>query len=198
MTVRYPAGTPYQGPTANYDRMTSPEDNLARVVYGLPRPLIKPGERMDSAFFGRLFDQLANAHAALVKICNCHGSAKNFASKLRKELPTDLYAVGVKQDDDNPQPDVWLVLAYNRVTRSLVRPSWLEPSARPGRDQWVTMEEAAYVLGVMPQQVRRLIDKYGISYRAEGGRRVRRVQRSDLVILANRPRRWKRRRASTP
>lgn len=190
--MRYPRGTPYQGPTANYDRVTSPEQNLARVVYGLPRPLLAPYQRMDATFFGRLLDELANAHAVLVKICGSYGSARTFASKLRPELPSDLYQVGVKQDEDDPRPNVWLVIVYHRITMSLVRPSWMNPSTLDG-DQWIDVKEAAYVLGLREQQTRDLIHQHGIPHRVVGGRRKIEIRRGTLLRLANRPGRWKRR-----
>lgn len=190
--VRYPRGTPYQGPTANYDHLISPEQNLARVAYGLPRPLLAPGARMDSAFYGRLLDELANAHAVLVKICGTQGTAKNVASRLRPELPSELYEIGVKQDEDDPRPDVWLVIAYNRVSRSLIRPSWMNPTT-PSGDQWVDVKEAAYVLGISRSHVHYLIDRYGLETRISGGRREHHIRRGALLRLANRPGRWQRR-----
>lgn len=190
--MRYPRGTPYQGPTANYDRLTSPAQNLARVVYGLPRPLLMPRQRMDAAFYGRLLDELANSHAVLVKVCSTYGFGRKFATQLRKELPGDLYEVGVKQNEDDPRPDEWLIIVYNRVTQRLLRPSWMNPMTPEG-DQWVDVKEAAHVLGLRLQQTRDLIHQYDIPRRYVGGRRKIEIRRSALLRLANRPGRWKKR-----
>lgn len=168
----------------NYDRYTSPEQNLARMVYGTPKPLLGPRQRRDDEFYGRLFDQLANAHACLVKICYTKHSAKDFASRLRPELPSDLYSVGIKQNADEPRDDEWMVLVYNRVTRSMAVPAWLR-QPKP-QSEWVDTEEAAKILGVSRSHVLVLINKYEIRHKIRGGRSEKLLHRDDLVILANR------------
>lgn len=160
------------------------------MAYGLPTPLLAPSQRCDTEFFGRLFDQLANAHAALIKVCRTQQGAKNFASGLRKELPEQLYAVGIKQNPDDPRPDEWLVLAYNRITKTMATPPWMD---RPDTNaSWVDVKEAGKILGITPGQVGKLIDRFEVAHIVRGGRRMRLIQRNDLIELANRPGRWKR------
>lgn len=187
--MRYPRGTAYQGPHANYDRLVSPEANLSRIVYGLPRPMLRPGQHRDDAFYGRLFDELANAHAVLVKIYSRESSARSFAQRLRPELKGGMYTVGVKQDEDNPRSDEWLVIVYNRVTHSLREPAWMrEPEAR---SEWLGSAEAARVLGVTPHHAALLMSQ--VHHVRVGGRNEIMIHRNDLLVLANRPNRWKKR-----
>lgn len=187
--VRYPRGTAYQGPHANYDRLVSPEANLSRIVYGLPRPMLRPRQHRDDAFYGRLFDELTNSHAVLVKICNTKSSAYCFAKRLRPELHSELYSVGVKQNEDDPQDDEWLVIVYNRVTAALREPAWMRrPEARP---DWLGSREAARILGVTPSHAARLMAR--VHHVRVGGRNEIMVHRNDLLVLANRHRRWRHR-----
>lgn len=183
--MRYPVGTPYQGPSVNYDAMMSPEKLLERIVYGRPAPLLRPYQRMDAEFFGRLFDQLANSHAAFVKVCASERDARRVAAAIRAELPTELYEVGCKQDPDAPMPDEWFVVAYNRITKSMRRPAWHDMLAPT--QEWVDTVEAARVLRVSRQQAGRLAQKYQLDTRRAGGRNQILIQRSDLPLLANRP-----------
>lgn len=187
--MRYPRGTVYQGPHANYDRLISPEANLSRIVYGLPRPMLKPGQHRDDAFYGRLFDELANAHAALVKIYRTESGARSFARRLRPDLAGGLYTVGVKQDEDNPKSDEWMVIVYNRVTMQLREPAWMrQPEAR---SDWLSVREAARILGVTRQHAGRMMTQ--VHHVRTGGRREIMIHRNDLLVLANRPGRWRRR-----
>lgn len=193
--MRYPRGTPYQGPVSNYDGQVSAEAFLGRVVYGRPAPLLAPRKHADEPFYGRLLDELANAHAALVRVNQSQGAAYHFANKLRKELPAELYSVGVKEDPDTPGE--WLVLAYNRVTRSLSKPAWMDPPEpyTQGRIRWVGTKQVAAILGVSRGQANRVILKSGIEYRREGGKGVIKVKHADVSRLANRHRRWQHRSA---
>lgn len=187
--LRFPVGTPYQGPLANYDDQVTPDQLLRRLVYSKPEPLLKDRQRMDTPFFGRLLDQLANAHAAFVKVCTNEGSARQVASHLRKELPDDLYEVGVRQDPDLPLDDEWMVIVYNRWTHSMAEPAWhdtLYPTSH-----WVDVREAARILHITTRQARRLAAT--VPHERTGGRNCIVFPREELVALANRPQRWKRR-----
>lgn len=190
--MRYPRGTPYQGPLASYDEQVSPDSFLSRAVYGRPEPLHRHGKHRDEAFYGRLLDELANAHAALVAVYTSQSSALSFAKRLRPELPAELYRVGVKDDPD--YPGEWMVIAYNRVTRSLKEPEWSKPNPeRRGRPRWLGSKEVAKRLGISPVQAARVMARSGVPVRRRGGRNELQVKQSDLVVLANRPGRWKRR-----
>lgn len=186
----------YQGPLTSYDEQVSAEAFLGRVVYGRPAPLLGPGKHADEPFYGRLFDQLANAHAALVRVNRSQGAAYHFAAKLRRELPAELYSVGVKEDPD--EPGMWLVLAYNRVTRSLTKPAWMDPPEpyTHGRVRWIGTRQLAAILGVTPGHAARVIKAANIEYKREGGRGQIQIKHGDVARLANRHRRWQHR--STP
>lgn len=191
---RFPRWAPYQGPTANYDRVISPQQNLSRLVYGMPKPLLAPGQWRDEEFYGRLLDELANSHAVLVKVCRTRQYAENFSARLRKELPGDLYEVKPKQDADDPREDEWFVIAYNRVTRTLREPSWMRSeSVQDVRPSFINVKEMCRILKLNRSQVLRLIDRYQIPYEVRGGRRERWVHRSAVATLMDRPGRWKRR-----
>lgn len=183
---RHSAGTGYAGPLVNYDDMIAPESFVRRVVYGKPAPLLGDGDKMDMPFFGRLFDQLANAHVAYVKECAKEQSARDFACKLRKELPAELYAVGIHRKD--PQYPGWHVFAYNKIERWMARKPWHEEPA-PG-DKWVDTREAARLLHVTPRHVRRLVIEMNIDAQRIGAGNRFVIPRSAIAIMSNRPHRW--------
>ena len=184
--MRFPSHTPYQGPLTCYDAMITPEELLARVVYGRPKALIGDYERMTQRFFGQLFDQLANGHAAYVKHCTTKRNAYGFAKRLREELDSKLYEVGVRQDPDVPTDNDWMVFAYNRITRSMREPAWhhfLAPT-----QEWVDLCEAARILKIGKDQARKLAHKnQSVAPFRIGGRSQLVIRRADLVVLANRP-----------
>lgn len=188
MDYRFPSGTPYMGPQFNYDQVSMTRDELIqRLAYGKPRPMLRPRQRMTSEFFGRLLTQLANSHVALVKVCASESGARCAATVLRKELAVDRYEVGVRQDPELPMDDEWLVLVYNRVTRQLQEPGymkWFTPT-----EQWVDMQEAARVLRCTSKHAGYMTQKYGLVTRRTGGRSQILMRQSDLLMLANRPRR---------
>jgi hypothetical protein len=198
--MRYPRGTPYQGPTANYDRLRSPAENLSRLVYGVPRPLLAPRQRRDEEFYGRLLDELANNHAVLVKVCASGSYARAFCATLRKELPGELYEVRAKQDADDPRDDEWLVIAYNRVTRTMKEPGWIRSVTESPRPTHVNTAELCRILRLSRPQTIRLLDQYRIPYDVRGKRRERWIPRSEIGILLNRPRQWRtsKKKAKTP
>lgn len=200
--ARFPRGTPYQGPHVNYDAQMDTSALVNRIVYGKPSPLLGNYRRMDMEFFGRLFDELANSHAVLIQVVNSRAYGYLVAAKLRQEIGTELYEIGVKQDPSYPREDEWFVVAYNKITRTMVEPGWRATSARPGAPmelaapdvEWVTMREVAYVLRLTKAMARRVVHDAGIEVTRSGARNAMAIRRSDLVRLANRPGRWKRRR----
>ena len=187
MEHRFPSGTPYMGPSVNYDAISmTQEEMIHRLAYGKPRPMLRPRQRMTSDFFGRLLAQLANSHAALVKVCSSEGGAKCAATVLRREIGIERYEVGVRQDPDLPMDDEWYVLVYNRITKTLQEPSymkWFTPT-----DVWVDTQEAARVLRCTTDHARKLAHKYGVPTKRDGGRNQVFIRQSDLLMLANRPR----------
>lgn len=190
--MRYPRGTPYQGPLTSYDNQVSSDSFLSRAVYGRPAPLLAPGKHCDEDFYGRLLDELANSHVALVRVYTRESSAYSCAYRLRPELPAEFYAVGVKEDPD--YPGEWMVLAYNRVTRAMKEPEWSKPSVeRRGRPKWLGSKEVARRLGISKVHAHRLMTQAAITTRRQGGRNEIQIRQSDLVVLANRKGRWQRR-----
>lgn len=193
--MRFPSGTPYMGPAFNYDAVSMTQDEMiARLAYGKPRPMLRPRQRMDTPFFGRLLTQLANSHVALVKVVGSERSAYRAARTLRTEIGVDRYEVGVRQDPDLPLDDEWYVLVYNKITRQLQEPSymkWATPT-----ETWVDMQEAARVLRCTREHAGRMTHHYGLETRRAGGRSAILMRQQDLLLLANRPRR-KTRKAKT-
>lgn len=185
--TRFPSGTPYLGPTANYDEQIDTNEFLRRVVYGRPKPLLGHMQRQDHSFFGRLLDALSNAHAVLVKVCAAESTARHTATALRKELPADLFAVAVRYSADDGD---WEVVAYNQVRRELRRRA---VRFTEGGQEWLPTSEVARVLGVTQSHAIRVVHESGIRQRREGGRNRILIRQIDLPILANRPGRWKRR-----
>jgi hypothetical protein len=184
---RFPSGAPYMGPAFNYDAVSMTQDEMIqRLAYGRPRPMLRERQQMTSEFFGRLLNQVANSHVALVKIVGSQRSAYRAARTLREELAVEHYEVGVRQDPDIPRDDEWFVLVYNRVTRQLQEPGymkWATPT-----EEWVSTREAASILRCTTDHARKLAHKFGIETRRDGGRNQVLIRQQDLPLLANRPR----------
>lgn len=191
--VRYPVGTPYQGPVGNYDDQINADAFLRRVAYkARPAPLLAHRQRRNSAFYGRLIEELANAHAVLVKECSSPSTAAHCATVLRREIATELYEVAVREDvEHRPGEIVWLVVVYNRVIMQLHEPGWM--SHLPGQPDWVGMKEVARVLGVTQGHASRLVSGSGCECRRVGGRNEIMIHRRELSAMANRRGRWRRR-----
>lgn len=183
------------GPSMCYDEMMEPEQLLRRLAYGRAAPMLGPWGRMDARFFGRLLDNLSNAHAVIVKAAGSTASAYYTAARLREELPPDAVAIGVLEA---PERGEWLVMAYNVVPYERRRPVVREapdPAAPNAvRDHWVGLREVARVLRLTEPQARNVLRSAPVEVRREGGRRAMMVRQSDLPVLINRPNRWKRRR----
>lgn len=192
--MRYPKGTPYVGPTACYDEQIEPEQLLRRLVYGRAKPLLGPYDRMDARFFGKLIDGLANAHAVIVKSTKGAQHAHNVGSMLRQELPAEHYHVAVLEA---PERGDWLVIAYNQVTWDMRKPPAYKQEGVPiGESVWVSTPDAARVLGLSTRRVRSLVAESGVPQRREGGSSKLLIRQCDLVVLANRDRRWKKKRTA--
>lgn len=184
--ARFPLGTGYAGPNHCYDDMIDPEQLLRRLAYGYAAPLLGWRKRMDDVFFGRLLDALANSHAVLVKASPAEQTCRNVAARLRVELPADLFSVGVLYA---PEREEWLVMAYNRVPKDLRRP----PVRDAGGTRWIGTREVARVLNVHPTHAARVMASGVVRARRDGGRNEIQIRQQDLVVLANRPKRWRRR-----
>lgn len=189
--TRLPAGTPYLGPSMCYDDQIRTEDLLRRIVYGKTPPMLGHRQRMDARFYGRLLDNLSNAHVVVVKRCTAWSTANTAAVNLRKELPADLYQVIVDHDKRDGE---YNVLALNRIPVGM--------RSVPVRDTpdgpiWVDLWEAARVLRLSRNRARAVILASGLPIKrvgAIGGYGAIHIRQRDLVTLANRPNRWKKRR----
>jgi hypothetical protein len=184
--MRFPTDTPYVGPTMCYDEQIDQEQLLRRLAYGMAAPLLGPWGRIDAPFLGRLLDQLANSHAVIVKAGKNRTAAAKIAARLRAELPAERFSLGVLEA---PERDQWLVMAYNNVPWDAERPTRFTPNGA----NWVGMKEVARVLRVGHRQAVNVVKASGVETRRNGGRSEIMVRQSDLVLLANRPRRWQRR-----
>lgn len=185
--TRFPTGTPYVGPTMCYDDQIEPEQLLRRIIYGMPAPLLGHRDRMGPSFWGKLVDGLSNSHAVVVKITRHEQVARNIAAQLRKELPEDLYSIGVL-----PAPELgeWRVLAYNKVPVEVRR----KPiKYGPRGPNWITVTEVARILKISKRQVHNVIAATAVEQKRKGARNELLIKQSDLVILANRPGRWRNR-----
>lgn len=183
--ARFPSGTPYASPTHCYDEMIDPEQLLRRLAYGKAAPMLRPYQRMNGLFFGRLLDAMANAHVVLVKTARCEETVRKTARILRRELPPEAFGLAV---DFDPGSGEWNLLVFNEVPIGLrtIR-------IREQGDVWIGPREVARVLKVTPSHAARIIDRTGVRQRRTGGCLERQIRQQDLVILANRKGRWRKR-----
>lgn len=61
---------------------------------------------------------------------------------------------------------------------------WFTPT-----EKWVDTQEAARVLRCTTDHARKMAHHYGLDIRRDGGRNQVLIRQSDLLMLANRPRR---------
>ena len=188
MAQRFPAGTPYVGPSMCYDDQIEPDQLLRRLAYGKAAPLLPHYGRMDGRFFGRLLDALSNAHVVLVKTSTAESTARSVATALKRELPAKLYDVAV---DHDPEAGEWNVMAFNRIPIQMREQVTRYVSQGP---VWINMREAARVLRISPSRAREVVLASPIKHRRQGARNEIMIRQRDLPILANRPRRWRKRR----
>jgi len=198
--MRYPAGVAYQGPRVLYDDQIKPDDLVRRLVYGRPKPMLTDGEQMRYGFYGRLMENLANGHAVLIKECKFRTRAHQLAKQIREEMGDTAFEYVVVPPDDPDGPDPrWSLLMYNKVTPNEVGGppvgrQWHEEFNRPV-SEWVDTREAARILGVSVSYAGTLAREAGVTdTRRYGGQRRMLIRRDALPMLANRPRRHKRRR----
>lgn len=189
--ARFPTGTPYVGPSMCYDDQIEPDQLLRRLAYGRAAPLLAFRDRMDAPFFGRLLDGLANAHAVLVKASPHEQTCRNVAARLREELPSQLFSIGVLEA---PERNEWLVMAYNNVPPELRTLPLKYVDHGPN---WIGMKEVARVLKISQPHARAVVMASPVKHRRNGGRNEIMVRQRDLPILVNRPRRWRRRRKTS-
>lgn len=177
---------------ASYDRLISPAETIARVVYGAPQPLLRRGQHRDTEFYGRLFAELVNKHVVLAKVCKTESNARWAATQLRMEIPSEPFSVGVKQNADYPRDDEWFVLVYNRVYYRLEPPLEVAPALTDA--EWVTTKEAGQILGLSRRHVTRCIIDYNIPHEIGNAYGLILLDRAALRVIANRSRKWKHRR----
>lgn len=177
------------GPGMCYDDGLTSDQLLRRLAYGRAAPMLGFRARMDDHFFGKLLDGLANSHNVLVKASPHETTCRTVAGKLKAELPEELFSIGVLYDHEIGE---WMVFVYNRVHRELRRTHTQYVDHGP---KWIDMGEVARVLQVHRGYARRLVCASGLAIRHTGGRNEILMRQRDLPILANRPRRWKRRAA---
>lgn len=182
--ARLPADITYPGPTYNMD--ISPDDLLRRLAYGQRRPMLMPHQRITGHFFARLLDEMANSHTQLIKVYRHSGSAYRLAADLRDELPVEAFGVHV---DFDPRAETWNVLVFHQIPPEMRTPRRREPDGHV----WIGPREVARVLKLSPDRASAVIDASGVPVRRVGGRNERQIRQRDLVILANRPRRWRHR-----
>jgi hypothetical protein len=184
--TRFPAGNSilYPGPTYAMD--LHPDDLLRRLAYGERRPMLMPHQRIGGHFFARLLDEMANSHTQLIKVLGSPAAAYRCAKILREELPAQAFGVHV---DHDPRAGTWNVLVFHQIPPEMRVPRRRDPEG----NIWIGPKEVARVLRLSQDQAVRVIDASGVPVRRVGGRSERRIRQQDLVILANRPRRWRHR-----
>lgn len=192
--MRFPPGTPYQGPLACYDEQIPRDDIIRRLVYGKPKPLLAKGERLRYGFYGRLLEQLSNGHAAFVKegwLTTLH----QLKREIMGEIGDVIYAAEVFPDDADPQRGALII--YNKVGPHEgghpVGMQWFEPERSAA--EWVDTREAARILGVSVTYAGTLARQAGATdTQRYGGQRRMLIRRDALPALANRPGRHRRKR----
>jgi hypothetical protein len=184
--TRFPAGNSilYPGPTYAMD--LHPDDLLRRLAYGEKRPMLRPHQRLGGHFFARLLDEMSNSHTQLIKSLGSAPAAYRCARMLREELPAQAFGVHV---DHDPRTGTWNVLVFHQIPREMRVPRLRD---RDGHI-WIGPKEVARVLRVSTSQASRIMDTSGVPVRRTGAGAVRSIRQQDLVILANRPRRWRHR-----
>jgi hypothetical protein len=175
----------YAGPTVGME--IDPDELLRQLAYGSRKPMLRPRQRITGLFFGRLLDEMAHHHTVLVRTCLSESGAHRVARTLREELPSDAFGIHV---DYVPRLNEWNVLVFHQIPREIRVPRRRDEDG----DVWVGPREAARVLQLSMDQARNVIDSAsGIEVRRVGGRCERQIRQRDLAVLANRPRRWRRR-----
>lgn len=184
--TRFPAGNTilYPGPTYAMD--LHPDDLLRRLAYGERRPMLLPHQRIGGYFFARLLDEMANSHTQLIKVLGSPAAAYRCARILREELPPEAFGVHV---DPDPRRGTWNVIVFHQIPPEMRMPRRRDPDG----NVWIGPREVARVLRISKVQAVRVIDASGVPVRRVGGRLERRIKQQDLVVLANRPRRWRHR-----
>lgn len=172
----------------NYDDQIPADQLLRRIVYGRPAPLLMHRQPLNGAFYGRLLDALSNQHAVLVREHRTRSAADRTLRELRKELPAELYeCVAVAAPE---RGDTVIVMVYNRVYWDYVPPQKDERG-----DGWIHVKEAGRILNLTADRARKLAFELGLEVQRRGGRAEVMVRQTDIVVMANRTQRWKRRKA---
>lgn len=182
--TRFPAGIAYPGPTYAMD--INPDDLLRRLAYGERRPMLLPHQRVSGHFFARLLDEMCNSHTQLIKVMKTSGGAYRLAAHLRAELPMSVFGVHVDYD---PRPQTWNVIVFHQIPPEMRIPRKRDPEGHV----WIGPKEVARVLKISPEHASWVMDRAGVEVRRRGGRLERQIRQQDLVVLANRPKRWRRR-----
>jgi hypothetical protein len=174
----------YPGPTVGLEM--DPEALLRQLAYGGRTPMLRPRQRLSGLFFARLIDEMAAHHTVLVRTTKTEAGAYKVAKALGRELPEEAFGVHVDFDSRSRE---WHVLVFHQIPREMRVLRKRDPQG----DIWVGPREVARVLKISMDHTRHVIDNSGLEVRRRGGRLERQIRQQDLVILANRPGRWRRR-----
>jgi len=176
--------TAYLGATVGME--IDPDELLRQLAYGGRTAMLRPRQRITGLFFARLIDEMAAHHTVLVRTCFSESGGHRVARTLREELPAEAFGVAV---DCDRRTGVWNVLVFHQIPREMRVPRRRDPEGHV----WVGPREVARALQLSQIQARRVMDASGLEIRRRGGRMERQIRQRDLVILANRPRRWRHR-----
>lgn len=177
-------GMAYPGPTVGLEM--DPEALLRQLAYGGRKPMLRPRQKLNGLFFARLMDEMAAHHTVLVRSTRTESGAYKVARALLAELPEEVFGVHVDYD---PRSGEWHVLVFHQIPVELRIPRKRDDAG----DIWVGPREVARVLRLSMDHARHVIDTSGVEVRRRGGRLERQIRQQDLVLLANRPGRWRRR-----
>lgn len=177
-------GTAYLGPTVGLE--IDPDELLRQLAYGGRKPMLLPRQRLNGLFFARLMDEMAVHHTVLVRTTLTEAGAYKVARSLRDELPEQAFGVHV---DFNLRAGEWHVLVFHQIPREMRVPQKREPDGQI----WIGTREVARALRISTDMAALAMDKAGLEVRRVGGRKARQIRQQDLVLLANRPGRWRRR-----
>lgn len=209
--MRFPAGVPYQGPTANYDEQIETDALIQRLVYGIAAPLLGHRQRITVAVIRRLMEEMANSHVVVIAVHRKWDGAASVRRRLRPYVPDDVVeltteyvaTVGAYVTFARNVVDARMVaetvgeitVARQRAARGerprspRSEPLKITPGVR-SPDDLIGHSEIARCLNVPSRHVRRLLIEHteGIEVVRRGAGEWRYIYRRDLPILASRSR----------
>ena len=151
-------------------------------AYGMPVPLVAPGEAWTFETTMRLVERLAAEPIVLVAWCIGIAGAKRRAEQVRKQIDRERYVVRVE--------DSTRVLAYTR--EYLLAQVEAESRKHYPDRYWCTLADAAQVLDTTAMHTRELVRNHDVE-RAMLGDGSLRYLRADVERLAQRRAESKRR-----